>query len=219
MPEFLNRALGALDRIYRFRGGQNTLNAFDLAGAVQPVHDLSREAELSAGFPGNGLLWTPGYWMIGPQHTHVGADTQRSATNPRSVIRSSPTQFGNIPADEDLDVWHMGVVSAYEETGSGVITAATAAVWLPSTMPGRTAVFPILVGGFGAPYAISDPTAVASAQVQGASSQNAGRPFNPIPLPYGSILANLSVSSAATTVTIAHLVWAGMKGVRPPGVA
>jgi len=72
LTDFKNNPLGLLNRIYRFDGGLQGLSRMDLAGQIQPVHDLSREAELGSRGVNKG-----GFIQIGETLTN---DTAAGAT-------------------------------------------------------------------------------------------------------------------------------------------
>lgn len=221
MGSFTGRNLGIIDRLFNFKAGAASApTEYASESPITPVHELGRPAELAAGY---GFSSAPGFAWIGPQHTHAAADTQRSATNPRTVYRANPAIALQVPQqDQEWDVWHLGLVSCLEETSAALITGANAAVWFPP-MVGRILPFPLLMWVAGVAVAISDQVGSTNAIVYGANvlaAAGSGRmPTCPFILPVGAVLANTSVSSGATTITIAHLCWAGVKGSRPPGLA
>lgn len=215
MSRFRTSALRVLERLYGFVAGQ-PLGEVELDLPIQLVHNVSREIEVSSGY---GITPSGGYWLIGPTHTHAAADSQRSVTNPYTVVRANAAINATLPPSNlDIDIWYMGWSGMFE-TG-GLITAANSGIWFPP-IPGQTAAFPMLVWAAAGAYAMTDLAGTGNAQVNSAAAAGyrPNGPLLPTPLPVGSLLGHLSTSSAATTVVIADLCWLGPKGCLPPGVA
>lgn len=102
MPAALSRALAALSGIYKFPGTRSAPHAIELDVPVQLVHDVSREAELAAGFwaQASVILTTAG----------AGADTFASTlrddflgtTENQQLLRELGLTTG------EVDVWLYG---------------------------------------------------------------------------------------------------------------
>lgn len=214
MARFTGRLLGLVDRLFVFPAGvSGAPTEYSVESPIQPVHELGRGAELASGIGG---VASGGYWLIGPQHAHGAANQIQTVTDPRTVIRASGVP-GVPPSDLDMDVWYMQWSAGWEETALNAIATASAAIWFP-IVPGRTAVQPLGIASWTAERDISDSAGGAATKLLSVDT-NIPRPTLPIPLPIGAKFGTLTVSTAATTCTIAHLCWVGPRGARPPGVA
>lgn len=211
MTQFLRRALSALDAIYAFRGGQNTLDQFDLAGAVQPVHDVSREAELLAGY-GNPVA--PGWWWIGQANTHVGSDEQQNALNPRTVIEAANSLvLTQKPIEYDVWWYDCYCWSLVEN----IISLANVVAVYPAGLPGQTLAHNQLLAHFNGRVATSQQSGSAGGFDDAGTSTFPTRIVSPLILPSGTTLNTRTVAAAfAGDIAVINRIWVGPRGVRPP---
>lgn len=71
MARILSRVLRIVDRLYKFEGGDPSApSEADTSGALQFVHDVSREAEL-----GGGAGPYEGFWVVAAIQAHSAAGT------------------------------------------------------------------------------------------------------------------------------------------------
>jgi len=198
---FTKKPLGVLDNIYRFVGGQSGPNSFAEEMAIQPVHDVSREAEL-------GTAQSPerGYFLRGFDHAHVGTG---SIFNQQGCYDRT---FDSLDA-EDVDLWIIDVLcqnndaSDFASAGGGLE-------------------YPILPGVFNAQIkslrefvdADQVPALISSGLVPVPPVDDFA--VLPIYCPHGSEFVQRTTSDNAGTVTISvyFLFWAGARRTSPPGL-
>lgn len=208
MAEFQRSPLRILDRIYNFVGGNTGTRAFNLEGAIQPVHDLSREAEV-----GSGYSQALGYFYTGVNEVHAGAAT----------------------AYQDLDPFEQATFQGRERSETGIwicgahMTASTAI----ATVGIVTVKLPTITGAFSGqifPLFMFLPNSINTGSGGNVEYQitSAGRisysgavlqPHTlPLFIPNGTTMEFRTTASAAGTIRLMALCWAGPLGVRPPHV-
>lgn len=112
MARFLRRCIDVLEDIYRFDDARRTVSQFELSGPIQPVHDVSREAELGSS-PG-----VKGFFHCGVTLTHAGAGTENEAFS-----LYDPTPGGGAASKWEVDwtrdwVWIMDAWTSVAETNA-----------------------------------------------------------------------------------------------------
>lgn len=218
MATFQAQALKVLDSLYRFvTVGNRSPALFDLEAPIQPVHDMSREAELQSGH-GYNL----GYYICMASQTHAGAGILYDVVNLYDPVNASGGYTAVDPATEWL--WFIrawgNVGAAANLTQCGVyINAGTGGGNASLLGPyDGTAANPrqlLWIGENGSyPLAAGEPAGVIDAADRGFF------PRIPQPITYAQgVMGMFSQCSGADTVTLAALIWRGPKGVLPPGVA
>lgn len=207
--------LGLLGRLFQPPGGvQPAPNTVDNTSPIQVVFDALRAAQLASAY---GNPASPGDFLIGPVHNHVGSDDQYSSTDPRAVIRIGVGASLLPASDLDWDVWWLGAYS-WSATAS-YLSAANLVAVMPA-LPGQTISTSCLLYVASAALVVADQAAAAtdSAGVQ-VSTQTFTPPVNPIRLPPGTTLnARTAAPAGAGQIQIVSRVFAAPRGVLPPGL-
>ena len=206
MADFLNRPLSVLSRLYQFRGGPSIRSDFDVVGPIQPVHDLSREAEL--GTRGRGAN---GYLELGQTIVHVGVGTLFASSDPYALFDSIGefSDFNSTGVRKDR-LWLLGFFAStsdtgdFEEASSGMLYQDPLRTLLLTRWTSAGSIieaaglFPLISSVF-----FITPV-----------------PQFPIFFPPGALWASRSsADNAGTTTTRIHSRWwAGPQGVTPPGM-
>lgn len=211
MTQFRSRSLSVLDRLYNFIGGTRGLNRFDLAGAIQPVHDFSREAELGS----RGTEANSGYLSIGDTLTNasMGATTIFSS---RDVYAS----FDLVGALNDFSsrlhrLWLIDIFGTVTVDGDqGNWSSSGAGIKYQD--PVRVRLLKNWNDDLGPLASLEDRPMVAD-------ETRSPVPFTrPIYLPFiptlPTLLQSTSVSTDDCEVRIHWLFWAGPIGTTPPGM-
>ncbi len=211
MSEFTARPLRALDRIYRFVGGMVGPKRFASESEIQPVHDLSREAEI-----GSGIGGALGFYTRGPTDAHVGTGIIFGSFDPYEMADTHFDQRSR------LGVWMMGAWCSTDAMGAVRFVNAGVAVALPE-----------IPGTFGAPFETNLLTHAwfdeimeipvneghAANQTEG-SSRALQYDGLPLYLPDGTIIHHRTEATTnVVEISIRILFWIGARGARPPGVA
>lgn len=209
MGEFTKNPLKALDGIYRFLGGMSGLRRFALESEIQPVHDVSRLAEL-AGFGGR-----QGYWLAQATQLHVAAGEIANSITPYASTNSLNGWLNPLPSD--LRVW---VIDCFANRISGTASlfeAAAVVMVYPAEMVGpsdaaagldqnvllwRGDILNAFVD------AVDDDTAPAKKFAM------------PALLEPGQLLSLSSqqAGAGAIGIRVAALLWVGTAGTTPPGL-
>lgn len=204
MAGILQRAIQVLDRLYNFPGGTRGLSEFDLAGAIQPVHDLSREAEF-----GSRGAQDSGYLYIGQtlDNDSSGAETTRVSTDPY-VAFTSIGEFSNFRT-ADHRLWLMGVFGSVDTLGAANWTNMQPALQFANDRV-------LILANYDAD--VTAPIASGSRPlVQNEASLP--QPFQmPIFLPVGTLLVTASASTDDVISRLHAIFWGGPIGVTPPGM-
>lgn len=209
MGKFQSRSLEVLDRLYDFVGGTRRMDTFDLAGSVQPVHDMSREAEL-----GSRGVRQGGFIYIG--------DTLTNATMGVTTIFTSRDIYASLDSVGVLQdfssrlhrLWLMDVFGSVDDTGVTNFTEAGAAIKYQD--PAVRLQFLRHWDGVTA--------SVASGEDHPMVQIEASLPFQrtrPLYLPFGgtpTLLQANAISSDDCTARVHWLLWAGPIGTTPPGM-
>ena len=205
MAVFTGRVLKRLDSIWRFVGGVQGLSDMTLEGSIQPVEDLSRQAEL-----GSGLGTSDGYFQRGFTFGPTSGVT-RNTLDPWTSVDAFEPQRGK------ASVWLLGCWAQHNTTNVDL-------GGISLTMP----------GAFVAPGLLSDnelllaywnaevPVGIASATVfpmanripnngDGAQQGNMGL-YAPLPMyiPDGSTLNFMSSQSGVGICSMSCLLWMGV---------
>lgn len=199
MARFLSQPLKVLDRIYNFVGGETQRSAFDIGAQVQPVHDVSREAERGAGT----------FFQISQTQTHVGADTQQNQTG----------LADNLPSGFDLDEDEAWLIDAFATSDTANIANCvlgfTRGTVVDLALAGRyfqthkwdTAPYTLSAGYVPLVYSVG-------------VAQMVRLPMWLGPQGTGGVLMNVrSTSTGALSVDVTAVMWIGPRGSTPPGLA
>jgi len=223
VTKFRARSLGVLDKVYDFDGGTRGLSEFDLEGAIQPVHDLSREAELGSGHGRNH-----GFYIMRIVNTHVGVGSITDQLN----IFTPTNRFGTYTPVDPSSEWIWGF-NAWMEADEATDFASATLHLNAGTGGSRDS----LLGAFepAGAGAGTDPPGIRLIAfwnaIVGASPPDLGNRSNtimpsynirPFPIPFAqAVLTFVSTSDTAGTIEIAMsmLIWRGPRGVTPPGIA
>jgi len=203
----LQRVIQVLDRLYNFPGGTRGLAEFDLAGAIQPVHDLSRMADMGArGAEDNGYL----YVSSNLANISGGAATTLDLVVPYTSFDASAAAQNFRSVDHRL--WLVDVYCTVDPTNAGNWTETIATIQIRNKMTQdgiqilqrwNADHFAPISGGL-RPATIDQDFA---SQVQ-----------FPLFLPSESLLAIGMVSTNDCESTVYTTWWAGPIGVSPPGM-
>jgi len=208
VTDFRARSLSVLDRVYEFIGGTRGVSQFELGGSIQPVHDLSREAEL-----GSRGEREAGFLMLTQTFAHVGATVIFETTdvyNSFDLLRAV-VDFDSRGSRRHrlwlLDIFGSSDLAAFTQLSTG------------ATIPVLTG-----AGGFQTLY-LADWNQTRTAPVSGGPRplvhSDAGD-LQPRRLPAlwqpGTIWNTRSSSSGNDTIRVSTLWWAGPLGTTPPGM-
>ena len=206
MADFKNRPLSVIARIYQFAGGPTVRSDFDVSSSIQPVHDVSREAEL--GTRGRAQA---GFLELGQTFVHVGVGTLRAATDVYASFNSISdfSDFDSQGASKDR-LWLLGLFGTTSDDGDFGICATALLYQTPlrTYLLARWALTSEDIEAGGRfPLVHTDPRAVPE-------------PDFPIFFPPGALWGTRSTADNAgtTTTRIFSRWWAGPLGVTPPGL-
>ena len=205
MADFLNRPLSVVSRLFQFRGAATIRSSFDVGTPIQPVHDVSREAEL-----GTRGQAQNGYLELGQTITHVGVGTLFFTSDVYALF-DSIFEFSDFASQSNRKdrLWLLGLFATTEDVAD-FASAASGILYQDPTREYLLARWDTAVNGF---------TAVGNAPLIGTDLINP-KPSFPIFFPPGSLWDSTSVAdNVGTTVTrIFSRWWAGPQGVTPPGM-
>jgi len=205
VAKFVGRPLKVLDLIYDFVGGWGGLGEFAEESAIQPVHDVARQAELGAALGGLGQF---GFTMIRASHVHVGAGTIRTTADPYNAFSNL-----SVPRDQG-SIWIMDVFGT-SNAAADFKNAGCLVTWPIFSGFSNADVQPLAFFN----TALGDVLAnlLLLGRAEGAHQLSKF----PLFVPDDSIISFGSEADGAGTVTITQtvLTWAGPAGARPPGVA
>ena len=222
MARFLNRPLGALDRIFKFEGAQKTSSLMDLENPIQMVLDVSRFAQEGIG-PYQGIVRYDGL------HTHGAANQQVSVVNivadllnPLGYVpdagASGPGQHG---ADTDFAVYLMAV--AIRAGATGILSWASVARQSPQTPPYPVLGTPAVQAEALVQYKTADTqpgyTGIGNTYPLMPSNSYFPLRFPPIRLFPSDVVSVQSTTTASGTITYGLTFWVGRAGTGPPGFA
>ena len=199
MADFRSRTLIVLDKLYDFVAQNTAPTRFDLAGRIQPVHDVSRAMELGTGT----------FFQINLTQTHAVADTQ---TNQASLAE-------NIPAGYDLTVDEAWLIDAYATSDTANLANCVLGF-------SRGIVSPLALGGEwfqthkwdSAPYTLVVPNVPLVYSV--GSDKMMRLPMWLGPQGTGGVLMNCrSTSTGALSISVSAILWIGPRGTSPPGMS
>lgn len=200
MTEFTGKPLGVLDNIYRFVGGLRGLSRFALRGAIQPVHDVSRQSEL-----GSGLSQALGYFMGGANNVHAGAGSLFDTFDPYAQA-----DFHGVPRGQ-VGVWAIDAM-AFSTVSGGVdrISVGFQYPTIAGAVAGQT---------FGLREWDDDGAELTAGGIRpGRVAFGGAHPVArfPIFIPNGSVFQLHTDALIASTLSCFILFWAGAYGSRPP---
>lgn len=199
MGDFTRKPLGVLDNLYRFVGGQTGPNRFAEDMDIQPVHDLSREAEL-----GNSQTGDNGYFNRGFGLAHVGTGTLFGTADIYARTFKNLDPF-------DVDIWAIDALCNINDAGD--FASAACGIEYPVS------------DGFGdseVKIVREFTTPTVALFTGGLIPVPPVDDFCVLPLyvPHGSLIGVTSTSDNSGTVTVRTLIlfWAGARGTTPPGM-
>jgi len=211
VARFTKKPLRILDNLYQFIGGLAGLEEFELSGAIQPVHDVSREAELS------GFGQRQGYWTMTATQTHAGAGELLDVLNPYAQA----TDIGNgwiNPLPTNWRIWIIDIWAYILSAGVAGFVEAQCDLAYPAGMVG-----PNDNNAFVQRQLLYHAD-TASSLTGGTETMvfASGQPSIIAQLPRRIELAQLvtfgSEASAAATIREMALLWVGEVGATPPGL-
>lgn len=143
MARILSRVLGSLATIYRPDSARQAPEQLDVSSPVQPVHDVSIEAALSAAahaIPSgkSGGTLRSGLIAFGQTNVHAGAGTlQSSYTINRANWNNATagTDYGWEPSKYYLELLALG---ALESAGGATCSSVGMEIGLPAQVAGNT---------------------------------------------------------------------------------
>jgi len=205
----LQRVLQVLDRLYDFPGGTRGLNEFDLASAIQPVHNVGRMAELGArGADNSGFLY------IGQALVNVSSapETALASTDIYGAF-DSIGEFSNFRT-QDHRLWLYELFAGVDDVTPGNWTDGATAIQFDPDGTDRQVILqhwdfdigPITAGGARPAVGGFIPMEVIPVRAY------------PIFFPLGSRLVTRSLSQNNVTFRTHTIWWAGPIGVTPPGM-
>jgi len=198
---FSRKPLGILDNIYRFVGGQTGPTSFAEEMAIQPVHDVSREAEM-----GTAQSAALGYFLEGFTQSHVSTGTIFGTAD--AYART----FRDLAA-EDVDLWIIDALCVCDDAAD--FESAATGISYPIIPDAFPTAFVKHVREFTTPLAALTSGGVAPVPPVGDLVSL------PMYVPHGSQQLARSTADNAGTVDIStfFLFWAGARGALPPGLA
>ncbi len=208
---FTRRALDALDRIYSITGSVVRTNAIDVSPPVL-VHDVSREAEVSAGFFTNASL----------SITTAGAGANTFASLTREAFLATVGVVEEMAWRQidpsTVDVWITGFWGIIAAADVGDFSRMRQGVQLGTLVGGGTVRCMKI-------YDVADPSPLVSGGTHGLRSslpdEEYGAQLKPFILPDDESSAFLLEANddagGAMTVGGFWRCWIGPKGVLPPG--
>lgn len=209
MALFRNRPLGVLSKIYSFAQGLTGMSDFSLEGSIQPVHNLSREAELGAKGDGHA-----GIWIMGSRVTANGAVVYTNAIDPYALVGGQ----GYDPDPSEDWIWLLDCFCSYTGTGTpGRASCLIDSGASPSDLYAGQESGSSLLGDRMFAYWTAFAMGVALADSDGYV-----RPPSFQPIPYGDGLRFGGEETGGvndTVFTWSSLLWLGKQGVMPPGMA
>jgi len=206
MPEeFTGQPLKALDRLYRFPGGSD-IRSFETDSAIQPVHDVSREAELASGLSGEF-----GYYIQSVEMAHAGAGSLFGTIDPWAQADVRARERASVA------VWVVSMFGTADVVARFVTgLAALSYPLLPDTFPLAAAVSDMLLYQWDSASDASRSGGIGMLTDVATSAQRAQMP---IYVPDGGIIqVSSEAQTGAVDIAISGLFWAGAFGVTPPGM-
>jgi len=201
----LQRAVQVLDRLYNFPGGTRGLREFDLASAIQPVHDLSREAEFGA----RGAQ-DSGYLYLGQtiENDTGGSATIKAASDVYALF-DSIGEFSNFRI-ADHRLWLMTIFGQVDTVNATNWTSCQSGIVFPNNRVQIMAHFD------------ADLTALIASGGKPMISAESNLPQQLVQIPqFFPLGASWNTSCSFTNDAIARIQsiwWAGPIGVTPPGM-
>lgn len=206
---FLSRGVSILDRVYRFVGGQVFTDRFALRSAIQPVHDLSRMAELHSQLDAfGGLVW-PAVTL-----EHAAADTRDGTYDPFGATQTIPAWPGNsagLEVPTDAWAWLLALGVVHDVATDPVVNVSVA---YPAA-GGSGLALDLPIARFG------QPTRSFNASVADLVEFSDPPTLTRLPVPIlnGGAVRVRSVSAAAGTSQTNLVIWVGKTGTYPPGLS
>jgi len=214
VARFNKRPLRLLDQIYDFIGGQRDLSDFALESAIQPVHDLGRQAE-RAGF---GLR--DGYWMAQATQAHVAAGVVEDAVDIYAPIQANNGWPNPIQDVDDLRVWAISASAIVTDGETPEFLQTQITLSMPAGMVGPSdintpAVIDLLLW-WGDTIAI---VGVNSPVISSTGPTDQG--VMPVRIEPGAFVSFGSEQTGAGSLTVSQtmLLWVGCAGCSPPGLS
>jgi len=222
MADFRARALGVLDRIYKFTAAKSFTTQLDLNAPIQLVHDVSRESELGSGEGIDRGYAVMASWGV----NHAGASTQRYVIDPYfSIINGATPLDPNITITaEQIDAWLISfavVTSAAPQPATrfdfGYVLNGDLPPYSSESSP--VVFFHGLAGAANVTY-LPNYAGTGSVYVLGEDLTVVQPPKATLPFrfPHKGRVGIVSVSTGACDVFVHALLWIGAKGTAPPGM-
>lgn len=215
MARFLNRSFQGIAKVFRFEGAMDPPPRVELELGTQLVADVYRTAErhaTGAGYSGGWHLWE--------QLDGTGAGTVQKADSFEDILGA----FFPGKHTDDFTVWVMGVSLTTTNAGNaGVACGIYAAANTEFPSNGLTQATGIMVYQF--ETATGEPTPISAAGARSTlimdpTAVTALPPGRlPFPLAPGMGIASRIAFVGATTVQVIWLLWIGVRGATPPGMA
>jgi hypothetical protein len=198
MSRFLNQPLKVLDRIYNFVGGETQRSSFDIGAQIQPVHDVSRQAERGEGRE----------YITFTTFAHAGAGNLWS----EGTFRDTLSTLGAGDLDES-DIWLLW--TAASSNTSGALSSAVIGVGFSAAV-GRLGESNVAVARYDAEgprlSATNDFLAYAVGEPPGLITL-------PLKVQPDDVLKMHTGANAVSNLVCFAAMWVGPRGATPPGMA
>ena len=203
MAKFRKRALELLGALYDFDSPLRGLDGFSLESPIQPVHDVSREAELGLG----------GIWVAAAKQQHVGAGALDDQISIDAGSGTSPWTNGFEFDPSEQDAWILGCFGYVSDATD--FANARISIAFPTQFIG--------------PYDGTVGSGLRRLYAYGSEVKTDSIRWNPEPtsMPYplalrgnvgDIILRSDSGGATAFDAVLGVMLWAGPRGVYPPGM-
>lgn len=203
MGKFLQRSLGVLDRVYDFVGGTRGLSEFDLAGSIQPVHDMSREAEL-----GSRGVAQAGFLQLGQTFVHAAPGGVTVSTDVYAAFDSIAAFSDFRSTGKDLHrLWLLDIFGSTDSAANfnGLSSQAELA-------PNDRTQF------LGTWDATNNAGGARLSLVKSSTADTDRRRYPALWQPGSLWISDSSAINGAVTTRLHTLWWAGPLGTTPPGM-
>lgn len=216
MGVFASRALQAVNRVFRLvEGDDHVTSRLDTSAPLQLVHDVGPDAAYGAGITNQS-----GWHILQTRMTPAGAATTYAQTDPWAEALNW-TERSLLPLEENIEVWWYDTFVFYQAASEG-LTEFQETLYYPTTFPGvdnagvtAQAMWVSIAGQ----ELVDNPAAGGDGKIivplKAGMMQLAPRPLR---MPFGSEIQDRAVTTVAATIDISRLMWAGPRGVLPPGM-
>lgn len=215
MAKITRRVLTLLESLYRFTGGQKGApDSVELDLGVQPVHDLSRMAEIGAA---KIVRASAGYWMASVTHTHVaGIATIDSTLNLVSPFHTASEGYSFI--ERDSWAWYIADWCTVTSVANSFIVQTQLNNITNDFFVGPSVGPPNSVIGVINRYTSFDNNALHEVGLSNT------RRTTPLPLPIlspqdGILVSSRNQAGGITTINVNIMLWIGQRNTFPPGLS